>query len=251
MITALFMVAEKIPSVLFTSFLNSHLNGPKLRNNLIYKLLKEFLDELLQMGKVILVHQIEKSDVLPWVRNLLSYTRYLTQGPYLVIQHWLYRTSQNFVIKRRYKNVRMMSVLFKMANVNAGYMYLDLLKLCHPKYARKRIQHAFVDRINKSVPWVTVWHHKALSSEPRDKIVYPIHKLMSYIPYLHTCDKLKKGIREVFFSFQGGFSRIYRKIVNSFQGYFLILSKVVCFRRNLRAHFRESLMIREGSHVCT
>ena len=59
----------------------------------------------------------------------------------------------------------------------------------------------------------------------------------------HTCDKLKKGIREVFFSFQGGFSkmyRIYRKIVNSFQGDFLILSKVVCFRRNFRAHFRES-----------
>ena len=34
--------------------------------------------------------------------------------------------------------------------------------------------------------------------------------------------------------------RIYRKIVNLFQGDFLILSKVVCFRRNLRAHFRES-----------
>ena len=61
--------------------------------------------------------------------------------------------------------------------------------------------------------------------------------------HMHTCDKLKKGIREVFFSFQGGFSkiyRIYRKIVNSFQGDFLILSKVVCFRGNFRAHFRES-----------
>ena len=34
--------------------------------------------------------------------------------------------------------------------------------------------------------------------------------------------------------------RIYRKIVNSFQGDFLILLKVVSFRRNLRAHFRES-----------
>ena len=34
--------------------------------------------------------------------------------------------------------------------------------------------------------------------------------------------------------------RIYRKIVNSFQGDFLILSKVVCFRRNIWAHFRES-----------
>ena len=61
---------------------------------------------------------------------------------------------------------------------------------------------------------------------------------------LHTCDKLKKGIREVFFSFQGVFSKMYRIygkiVVNSFQGDFLILSKVVCFRRNLRAHFRES-----------
>ena len=33
---------------------------------------------------------------------------------------------------------------------------------------------------------------------------------------------------------------IYRKIVNSFLGDFLILSKVVCFSRNLRAHVRES-----------
>ena len=50
---------------------------------------------------------------------------------------------------------------------------------------------------------------------------------------MHTCDKLKRGIREVFNSFEGDFSkmyRIYRKIVNSFQGDFLILSKVVCFR---------------------
>ena len=34
--------------------------------------------------------------------------------------------------------------------------------------------------------------------------------------------------------------RIYKKIMNSFQGDFLILLKVVCFSRNLRAHFRES-----------
>ena len=57
---------------------------------------------------------------------------------------------------------------------------------------------------------------------------------------LHTCDKFKKGIREDFFLFQGGFSkmyRIYRKIVNSFQGNFLILLNIVCFGRNFRAHF--------------
>ena len=34
--------------------------------------------------------------------------------------------------------------------------------------------------------------------------------------------------------------RIYRKIMNSYQGDFLILLEVVCFRRNLRANFRES-----------
>ena len=33
---------------------------------------------------------------------------------------------------------------------------------------------------------------------------------------------------------------LYRKIVNSLQGDFLILLKVVYFRRNLRVHFRES-----------
>ena len=70
------------------------------------------------------------------------------------------------------------------------------------------------------------------------------HKYMPSISgQPHSSDKFKKGIREVFFSFQGGLSkmyRIYRKSVNSFQGDFLILLKVVCFRRNLRAHFRES-----------
>ena len=61
----------------------------------------------------------------------------------------------------------MMSVLFKMVDINAGYskVKLDLLKRWHLKYARKRIQHAFVDRIDKSVLRVTVWHH---SVEPYD-----------------------------------------------------------------------------------
>ena len=73
------------------------------------------------------------------------------------------RTSRNFVVKRRYKNARMTSVLFKMADVNVGYFKgnLDLLKHLHLKYARKRIQHAFVDMIGKSVPRVTVWQHSA------------------------------------------------------------------------------------------
>ena len=41
-----------------------------------------------------------------------------------------------------------------------------------------------MDRIANSVPRVTVWHHEAPpsrvmpNSDPRDRIVYPIHKLM-------------------------------------------------------------------------
>ena len=50
---------------------------------------------------------------------------------------------------------------------NAGYLKvkLGLLKCWHPKCARIRIQHAFVDRIDNSVPRGTVWHH---SAEPPD-----------------------------------------------------------------------------------
>ena len=59
------------------------------------------------------------------------------------------------------------SVLFKMEDVMAPYLpvKLSLLKRLHLKYARKRIQHSFVDMIDKSGPRVTVWHH---SAEPRD-----------------------------------------------------------------------------------
>ena len=84
----------------------------------------------------------------------------------------------------------MMSVLFKMVDINVVYLKvkLDLLKSWNPKYARNRIQHAFVDTIDESVPWVTVWHH---SAEPHDakqcpsgQISLSFQKLMidSYIP---------------------------------------------------------------------
>ena len=61
----------------------------------------------------------------------------------------------------------MTSVSIKMEDVNAGFLEvkLDLLTRWHQKYARKRIKHAFVNRIDKSVPRFTVWHH---SAEPRD-----------------------------------------------------------------------------------
>ena len=44
----------------------------------------------------------------------------------------------------------------------------------------------------------------------------------------HTCDKFQKGMREIFLSFQGGFSKmckIYKKILNSDEGDFEILVK--------------------------
>ena len=44
----------------------------------------------------------------------------------------------------------------------------------------------------------------------------------------YTCVKLQKGIREIFLSFRGGFSkmyRIYRNILNSDEGDFEILVK--------------------------
>ena len=55
----------------------------------------------------------------------------------------------------------------------------------------------------------------------------------------HACDKFLKGIREIFPSCQGGLSkmyRIYRKILK-FPNFG---KKVVCFKRNFTAHFRES-----------
>ena len=74
----------------------------------------------------------------------------------------------------------MMSVLIKMADVNVRYFKenMDLLKFWHPKVCIKRIQHAFVDRIDNSLPRVTNWHLVMPSSEPRERIVYLKNKLM-------------------------------------------------------------------------
>ena len=44
-------------------------------------------------------------------------------------------------------------------------MEMDLLTRWYPKVCQKRIQHAFVDMLDNSVPRVTVWHH---SAEPSD-----------------------------------------------------------------------------------
>ena len=51
----------------------------------------------------------------------------------------------------------------------------------------------------------------------------------------HIRDKFQKGIREIFISFQGGLSkmyRIYRKILNSDEGDFEILVKSGMFYKN-------------------
>ena len=53
-----------------------------------------------------------------------------------------------------------------------------------------------------------------------------LHRIECQKRRFHECDEFKKVIREVFFSFQGGFSkmyRIYRIIGNSHQGDFLFL----------------------------
>ena len=45
---------------------------------------------------------------------------------------------------------------------------------------------------------------------------------------IHKCDEFQKGIREIFLSFQGGLSKMYRiysKILNSGEGDFKILVK--------------------------
>ena len=76
------------------------------------------LTQMMMMGKHILAHQIEKSYVLPHVRN--SYLTLIisprsTLRSSVLFKHWLYRTSRNFVAKRlRHNDVKTFS--FKMAD---------------------------------------------------------------------------------------------------------------------------------------
>ena len=69
----------------------------------------------------------------------------------------------------------MKSVFFKMAEVNVEYNRekLNLSSAGTQKYARKRVQHVFEERIEKSVPRVTVWQSLVITiSDHQDKIVY-------------------------------------------------------------------------------
>ena len=76
-----------------------------------------------------------------------------------------------------------------------------------------------------------VWIRALLSTAAEIKTLEGREMLVGLIsPQLidHTCDKLQKGIREIFLSFQGGFSKMYRisrKMFNSDEGDFEILVK--------------------------
>ena len=92
--------------------------------------------------------------------------------------------SRNFAVVRHHKNVGMTSVLFKMVEMNAWFSKVKLALL--KQYTRERIQHAFVDRIDKSVPRVTVWHH---SAEPGDGKQRPSEQnCLSYLIIIDSYD---------------------------------------------------------------
>ena len=61
----------------------------------------------------------------------------------------------------------MMSVLFKIGDVNVGYLKvkMGLIKALLPKSMQEKESNSFGDRVDNSVPRVTDWHHKA---EPHD-----------------------------------------------------------------------------------
>ena len=56
------------------------------------------------------------------------------------LYHWFYRTSHNFIVKRRHNNIKMTSVLFKMAGVNVAcfIVILNFFFRWHPKVAKKK-----------------------------------------------------------------------------------------------------------------
>ena len=78
-----------------------------------------------------------------------------------------------------------MSVFFKVAYVNAEYfkVKLNLFKRWHPKVYKEKIQHVFEERIDNTVIWslfgITQQSLAMPNSDPSDRIVYPIHKLMT------------------------------------------------------------------------
>ena len=101
---------------------------------------------------------------------------YITHITLPKVEVLLYVASRNIVVRRCHINVKLASVSFKMADVNAECFKekIDSFKRRQKrqKYARKRIQHGFEEKIDKSLPRVMP------NCDPRDRIVHPIHKLM-------------------------------------------------------------------------
>ena len=77
---------------------------------------------------------MEKSDVLPWIRN--SYITHVISTKAHIL---LINMSCKFVVKQRFK-VNMMSVFFKMTKENAEYFMvkLNLFEGLHPKVCKKK-----------------------------------------------------------------------------------------------------------------
>ena len=105
------------------------------------------------------VHQIEKSYVLPWVRN--SYITPKAHVLFLNISSIGHHVTSLLVASQQ---GQMMSFFLKMVDVNAEYFKVKLNSF---KFwpAPKSMQEKESNRINKSVLQVSVWLY---SVEPRD-----------------------------------------------------------------------------------
>ena len=91
--------------------------------------------------RVILAHQKEKFDVLPWVK-FLYITHVITPKAHILLLFFFFTSSW----WAEYLRLR-----------------LNFISAGTQKYARQIIQHEFEERLDKSVPRVTVWHHSVVS----------------------------------------------------------------------------------------
>ena len=96
----------------------------------------------------------------------------------------------------------MTSDLIKMADVNFGYLKVKmyLLKHWHPKVCKKKNPTCVYGYVSQSLFGITRQSLVMPSSDPRDRIVYPIHKLMidSYIIHRRSfsMQKFEKAVAE-------------------------------------------------------
>ena len=91
---------------------------------------------------------------------------------------------------------------------------MNLVKRWHQEVFKKKIQpDKLEERIDKDVPWGTVWHHSAEHSDPRDRFVYPIHKIMIH-SYILCIERLATGLIFVFQQFHDRRKIIYSRTHN-------------------------------------